>query len=82
VLCQKRRGHQKRRRLVKITRNNWKPILFKILLFPVVSRDFEKPAAFLAVLATILANFFYVRLFVVNRQNFTDTVELTVPLGS
>jgi hypothetical protein len=39
--CQKRCG------LLKITRNNWKQKNFKQYRFPVVSRDFDKPAAFL-----------------------------------
>jgi hypothetical protein len=47
--CQKRRGHQKRRGLIKITRNNWKQKTEQSR-FPVVSRDFDKPAAFLAAL--------------------------------
>jgi hypothetical protein len=47
-------GHQKRGGLVKITRNNWKPRLF-ILRFPVVSRDFDEPAAFLVPAAFLAA---------------------------
>jgi hypothetical protein len=40
IHCQKRRG------FVKITGNNWKLRLFILLVIPVVSRDFDKPAAF------------------------------------
>jgi hypothetical protein len=52
--CQKRCGHQKRRGLVKITRNNWKPKNDKSRC-PVVSRDFDKPAAFLVPAAFLAA---------------------------
>jgi hypothetical protein len=58
--CQKRLGHQKHRGLVKITRINWTLRLF-MLRFPVVSRDFDKPAAFLAALKS--ARFFYCSFF-------------------
>jgi hypothetical protein len=45
---------QKRRRLVKITRKKWKP-KNEQSRFPVVSRDFDKPAAFLVPAALLAA---------------------------
>jgi hypothetical protein len=50
----KRCWHQKRRRLIKITRNNWKQKTEQSR-FPVVSRDFDKPAAFLVPAAFLAA---------------------------